>query len=101
MNSTTMLITIIILIALYPFILYYQLKTLKIKMDKRWNQIEKLLKEEADESSQQIIEEIHIARRSYNKLVRENNHKLCSSLAQFIAKKHAFTQRDFFEFQGR
>ena len=96
MNTTTLLIVIIILIALYPFIVYYQLKTLKQKLDTQWSQIEKLLKAEP-----QNAERIHIERRAFNKLVRENNHKLASSLAQFIARKYDFTEREFFEFQGR
>ena len=97
MNTTTILTAIAVLIVLYPFIVYYQLKTLEKKINKEWSEIEVLLKEEKEKN----IDKIHQKRRIYNTLVRENNHRLSSFMAQLMTKKYNFKNREFFEFQGR
>jgi len=101
MNSTTMLITIAILIVLYPFVLYFQLNSFKQKLNLLGQEIEVLLKRYGIKASEKLEEEIHIKRRAYNALVRANNHKLKSKLSQLLAKKYNFESKKIFEFQGR
>ena len=101
MNTSTMLTAIVILILLYPFALYFQLKGFETKLDTQWEKIKKLLEKEKTSTSEELVESIHIERRAYNATVRANNNKLSSTLAQFMAKKYGFKKRELFEFQGR
>ncbi len=96
-----MLITLAILIMAYPFFLHYQLSSFKKQLHNTWEEIEKLLKNYENESTEEVAQKIHTKRRAYNTLVRGNNHKLESKLAKFLAKKYDFKTADFFEFQGR
>ena len=101
MNSITMIITIAILIVLYPFVLYFQLNSFKQKLNLLGQEIETLLKRYELEASEKLEERIHIKRRAYNALVRANNHKLESKLSQLLAKKYNFESKQPFKFQGR
>jgi len=101
MNSSTMLISLTILILLYPFLLRFQLNSFKEKLELLWKEITQLLEKNTKASSDELKEQIHIKRREYNALVRANNHKLDSKLARFLARKYNFTNRDLFEFENR
>lgn len=101
MNSTLMMISIAILVILYPFFLYYTLNSLQNKLSDNIKELEKLLKKYKNEDSTELSEEIHKKRRAYNTIVRVNNHKLDSMLGKLLAKKYDFKRKGFFKFQGR
>jgi hypothetical protein len=96
-----MIIVIIILILIYPFLLHFQLNTFKKKLTVAWQEIASLLENYKNTPSDEVAEKIHQKRRAYNALVRANNHKLNSNIAQFLAKKYNFVEKELFKFQGR
>lgn len=100
-QTTVMIIIIILLMIIYPFLLHFKLNSFKHQLDASWKELNKLLEKHKHEVSEELAEEIHKKRRTYNALVRVNNHKLESTLGKFLAKKYDFRSREIFKFQGR
>ena len=101
MNSTIMIISIAILIILYPFFLYFKLSSFKKKLNDSQEELNELLEQHHNDSSDKLAEDIHTKRRAYNQVVRVNNHTLDSRLGRLLAKKYHFEEKDSFTFQGR
>ena len=100
MNTNTLLISILILIIAYPFIVYFKLKNLNKNLIYHWGNIENLLEQYKAHSSKETLKNLDRERRAYNALVRANDHKLDSSLGQFIANKYGFEKKEHFDFKA-
>ena len=100
MNINTLLISIFILIIAYPFTVYFKLKSLNKKLIHHWGNIENLLKQYKDNSSEETLKDIDRERRAYNSFVRANDHKLDSTVGQFIANKYGFEKKEHFDFRA-
>jgi hypothetical protein len=99
MSLTTLSISILVLIIIYPFVVHYQLKSFKTKMEKHWTKLEALIAKYKKNNSQEVLEKISFERRAYNSVIRANNHKLESMVGKFLSKKYGFETRENFEFK--
>lgn len=100
MNTSTLLISISILIIAYPFSVYFKLKNLDKSLSYHWENIEALLEQYKANSTEETLKKLDHERRVYNSLVRANDHKLNSSIGQFIAKRYGFEKKEHFNFKG-
>ncbi|CAA6800574.1 MAG: Unknown protein [uncultured Sulfurovum sp.] len=101
MSSTAMLMSIVILIILYPFFLYFKLNSFKHKLSVLLKELDTNVEKHKHNASEELAEKIHHKRRAYNTVVRAYNHTLDSKLGKFLAKKYNFSTQKSFEFQGR
>ena len=99
MNITTISISILLLIIIYPFIVYYQLKSFQTEMIQHLAKLEQLITKYKDNDTKENLQKIDFERRAYNRVIRANNNKLESTVGKILAKKHGFKSRENFEFK--
>ena len=100
MSTNTLLISIFILIILYPFSVYFKLKNLNKNLIYHWGNIENLLEQYKNNASEKTLKNLDNERRAYNALVRANDHKLDSTIGKFISQKYGFEKKEHFDFKG-
>ena len=100
MDTNTFLISILILIIAYPFTVYFKLKSLSTKLEHHWEKIKNLVQEYKTTTSKEVIANLDRERRTYNALVRANDHKLNSTIGKLIANKYGFERKEHFSFKA-
>ena len=100
MDTNTFLISVVILIIAYPFIVYFKLKSLNTKLKYHWEKIENLVNDYRATTSKEVLANLDRERRTYNALVRANDHKLNSTLGKLIANHYAFERKEYLNFKA-